>query len=147
MLCAKCHKNEATVHFNTVTDGKVAETVRLCNVCAAACELSSTVAKEPEPWSVVGKKCEFCGLAAYSRVVYPRTKIYWCSNCGLEFGRMIMALCLSERPDLIQRTSDGRPSLILGCNPENRAWEEQLHRKTAQMLKERRRQDGRDKGS
>ena len=147
MLCAKCHKNEATVHFDTVTDGKVAETVHLCKVCAAACGLPSTAAKEPEPWSVMGKKCEFCGQAAASRVVYPGTEIYWCSDCGLEFGRVIMDLCQSERPDLIQRKNDGSPSLTLGCNPENRDWEEQLHRKTAQILKERRRQDGQDKGS
>ena len=85
--------------------------------------------------------------AAASRVVYPGTEIYWCSHCGLEFGRIIMDLCLCERPDLIQRKNDGSLSVILCCNPENHAWEEQLHRKTAQILKERRRQDGYGEGS
>src|SRR5437016_12898363 len=97
--------------------------------------------------SVVEKECEFCGRAASSRVAYPATEIYWCSDCGLEFGCIIMDLCLSERPDLMRQTKDGSPSLILGCNPENHAWEEQLHRKTALILKERRRQAGRGKGS
>ena len=52
-----------------------------------------------------------------------------------------------EQPDLIQRTKEGSSSLILGCDPENHSWEEEVHQKAAQTLKERRRQDGRDKGS
>ena len=35
MLCAKCHKNEATMHFTIVVDGKDDETVQLCKDCAA----------------------------------------------------------------------------------------------------------------
>jgi len=79
MICAKCNKSEATVHFTAVTDGKPAEPVHLCNVCAAAFGLLSADANERELWEA--------------------------------------------------------------------AWEEQLHRNTAQILKERNEQDGRDKGS
>jgi protein-arginine kinase activator protein McsA len=79
MICAKCNKQEATVHFTAVTDGKAPETVHLCKVCAAACGLRSVDANEAESWEA--------------------------------------------------------------------AWEEQLHRKAVQILKERRRQDGGDKGS
>ena len=105
-------------------------------------------AEEFRSWLVVGKKCEFCRQAASTRIMYPGTEIYWCSDCGLEFVRVIMDLCQMERPDLIQLTDDGSSSLILGCKTKNRdlAWEEQLHWKAAQIIKERRKQDGRDKG-
>jgi len=79
MICAKCNKNEATVHFTAVTDGRPAEPVHLCNVCAVAFGLLSADANERELWEA--------------------------------------------------------------------AWGEQLHRKAAQILKERGEQDGRDKGS
>ncbi len=34
MLCDKCHKNEATIHFTPVLDGKPQKTVDLCKDCA-----------------------------------------------------------------------------------------------------------------
>jgi len=30
MLCAKCHKNEATVHFTPLSDGRAQDTISLC---------------------------------------------------------------------------------------------------------------------
>lgn len=121
----------------------------MCADCALACGLPDIFARELQSQSLVGKTCEFCGNAASTRILYPGTEIYWCSDCGLEFGRVIMCLCQAERPDLIQRTKDGSPSLSFGCETKNRdlAWEEQLHRKAAQIVRERKRQDGRDKGS
>ena len=34
MRCAKCHKNEATIHFTPVVDGKPQKTIPLCKACA-----------------------------------------------------------------------------------------------------------------
>jgi len=148
MLCVKCHKNEASVHFTPVVHGQVGDSICLCTHCASACGLSDIQAQEFHSWLIVGKKCEFCEQAASTRILYPATEIYWCSECGLEFGHVIMELCQMERPDLIQLTDDGSPSLTLGCKTKNRdlAWEAQLHRKAAQTIKKRRKQDGRDKG-
>ena len=36
MRCAKCHKNEATIHFTPVVDGKPQKIVHLCKDCAPA---------------------------------------------------------------------------------------------------------------
>ena|SRR5436190_23763283 len=147
MVCAKCHKNDATIHFTLVHDGKAGEAVHLCNGCASACGLPNIHPNEPESGLAHGTKCDFCGQSASSRVAYPKLQICCCTACGVQFGRIIIDLCLSERPHLIQRENDGSPSLSLGCNPENFAWVENLLRKTAQVLKQRRKQDGRDKDS
>jgi len=69
MLCAKCHKNEATIHFTTVVDGREEETVHLCKGCAAATGLSGLDPKQLQSLSLIGKKCEFCGQAAFSGVM------------------------------------------------------------------------------
>ena len=95
----------------------------------------------------VGKRREFCGQAASSGVVYPGVKIYWCFDCGLEFGRIFSNLCISERPDLMQRTKEDSSFLSICCDPELQAWSEAANQKAVQILRERRRQDGRDKGS
>jgi|ERR1039458_2905484 hypothetical protein len=36
MRCAKCHKNEATIHFTPVVDGKPQKIVHLCKDCVPA---------------------------------------------------------------------------------------------------------------
>ena len=67
MLCAKCHKNDATVHFTAVMDGKREETIHLCTDCAPALTgFQSFDPRELEALSVIGKKCEFCGKEAFS---------------------------------------------------------------------------------
>jgi hypothetical protein len=148
MLCSKCHKN-ATFQFTPVGHGRAKDAMWFCADCLSACGLGDILSQELQSQSLVGKKREFCGQAAYTRILYPGTEIYSCWGCGLEFGRVIMDLCQAERPDLIQRTKDGCPSLTFGCKTMNRdlVWEEQLHRRAAQIIKERRRQDGRDRGS
>ena len=35
MLCAKCQKNEATVHLTTILHGRGEETIHLCKDCGA----------------------------------------------------------------------------------------------------------------
>src|SRR5258706_208303 len=64
MLCAKCHKNEATIHFTAVVDGKEGRSVHLCKDCAPPGAASLTLEpKHLEALSVTGRNCEFCGRA------------------------------------------------------------------------------------
>ncbi len=148
-LCSKCHQNEAKIHFTTVVDGVVNETVDLCNDCAPpiGIDLKNPNLEELEALSIVGKKCEFCGQAAFSGVTAARGAIYWCSDCGLELGRILVDLCLSEWPDLMQRSKEESSFLSISCDPEIQAWSEAANQKAVQILRERRRRDGRDKGS
>lgn len=148
MVCARCQKNEATVHFTCVVQGEVEETFDLCQECAQATSgFGSLDPRALEALSVAGKKCEFCGQAAHSGVMDATHPIYWCFDCGMELGRILVDLCRAERPDLIQRGKEATSFLSALGDPDFRPWSEAVHRKAAQMLRERRRQDGRDKGS
>src|SRR3954451_15826671 len=105
MLCAKCQKNEATIHFTTVV-GTEEETVDLCKDCAPPMgfDLDRPDLKQIEALSVIGKKCEFCGRDAFSGEVRAGSgPIYWCFDCGLEREAILRDLLLGERPDLLQK--------------------------------------------
>ena len=150
MLCAKCHKNEATIHFTTVVDGQEVETVDLCKECAppTGLDLDNLDLKQIEALSVIGKKCEFCGKEAFSGEMRTRgSAIYWCFDCGLEFGRILSDSLVSQRPDLLQRSKEERSFLSFCADPGLQAWSEGASQKAVQKLKERSRQDGRDKQS
>jgi hypothetical protein len=148
MLCAKCQKNEATIHFTTVVGSRAAEAVHLCKECAPPTGLENLSLQQVEALSIAGKKCEFCRKGAFSgEMVAGRGAIYWCFGCGLEFGRILMELIRSERPDLIQRSQEESSFLSFCSDPELQAWSAAASQKAVQILRERRRQDGRDKGS
>jgi len=141
-------QNEATLHFTTVVDGTEEETVHLCKDCAPPTGLNNLDLKQLEVLSVVGKKCEFCGKEAFSGEMGARGgAIYWCFDCGLEFGRILTELIVSERPDLMQRSKEESSFLSFCSDPELQAWSAAASQKAVQILRERRRQDGRDKGS
>ena len=146
MLCAKCHQKEATIHFRMVVDGAEEETVPLCPDCAPPTGFMDL--KEIEALSVIGKKCEFCGREASSGQMSSKEgAVYWCFDCGLEFVRILSDSLVSERPDLLQRSKEGSSFLSFCADPGLQAWSEAGSQKAVQTLKERRRQDGRDKGS
>lgn len=150
MLCAKCHQNEATIHFKTVVDGAEEETVHLCPDCAppTGFDLHKLDWKEIEALSVIGKKCEFCGKEAFSGEMRANGgATYWCFDCGLERGRILSDLLVAERPDLLQRSKDESSFLSFCSDTGLQAWSGAASQKAVQTLKERRRQDGRDKGS
>ena len=150
MLCAKCHKNEATIHFKTVVDVEAEETVHLCPDCAppTGFNLDKLDLKEIEALSVIGKKCEFCGKEAFSGEMRANGgATYWCFNCGLELGRILSDLLVAERPDLLQRSKDESSFLSVCSDTGLQAWSAAASQKAVQTLKERRREDGRDKGS
>ncbi len=147
MHCTKCHKNEAIIHFTPVVDGKAQKTVHLCKHCAViSFRFHTLVLKKSEAMSVTGKRCEFCSRRArFGRMVTGRT-VYWCSDCGKKLRRIIVDLCIAERPHLMERV-EGTVTFILRDAPEVRAWLEAANLKAIEILRERRRQDDRDKGS
>jgi hypothetical protein len=149
MRCAKCHQKEATIHFRTVVDGAEEEIVPLCADCAppTGFDLHKLDWKEIEALSVLGKKCEFCGSDASSGELRPNGgATYWCFDCGSELMRILSDLLRAERPDLLQR-SEAKSSFLSFCSDTGfQAWSEAACQKAVQTLKDRRRQDGRDKG-
>src|SRR6266436_447349 len=109
MLCAKCNQKEATINFTTVVDGAEEETVHLCKDCApnTGFDLGNLDLKEIEALSVVGKKCEFCGRDAFSGEMRAGGgAVYWCFDCGLEFGVILQDLLITERPGLLQQNKE-----------------------------------------
>jgi hypothetical protein len=150
VLCAKCHQNEATVHFTTLVDGTEEEAVHLCKDCApdTGFDLDKLDLKQIEALSVIGKKCEFCGRDAFSGEMRAGGgAIYWCFDCGVEFGGILRDLLLTERPDLLERSKEDSSFLSFCSDSGLQAWSASASQRATQTLKERRRQDGRDKGS
>jgi len=147
MLCAKCHQQEAAIHFAIVVDGREDEAVHLCKDCAPSTgfDLDKLDPKQIEALSVIGKKCGFCGRDAFSGQMSAKGgAIHWCFDCGLEFGRILSDLLVSEQPGLLRRSKEESSFLSFCADPELQAWSEAASQMAAQTLKERRRQDGRD---
>lgn len=119
MLCAKCQKNVATMHITNVVDGTEEETLHVCKDCV------------PPEGLAIGKRCEFCGRDAFSGEMRPGgVMIYWCYDCQLERVAILKKLLLSA-----------------GLQGWSASASASASEEATQMLKERRQQDGRDKGS
>lgn len=147
MLCAKCHKNEATVHFTTVVGEAEEDSVHLCEDCApdTGFDFAKLDMKQIESFSVVGKKCEFCGREAFSGVMRRGgSAIYWCFDCGLEHGVILRDLLVAEQPDLLQRRKEESSFLTFCSDPTLQTWLTSASDRATQTLKGRRREDGRD---
>jgi transposase-like protein len=144
-LCSKCHQNEATVHLTCVMGG-LEEKVHLCKDCAPATGFEGLSLEEIKAFSIIGKKCDFCGEDATSGVGSPRsTSTYLCRDCGWEWSRISQELLTSEHPEMIQRMAGARSFLSTSFDPEFTAVANDTSQKATRLLKERRRQDGRDK--
>src|SRR5882724_10311637 len=103
MLCAKCHKNEAVIHFTACVSDRRTERIDLCEECAPSTGFEHVTIEQLKAFSVVGKKCDFCGEAAVSgQSTVGGGAVYWCSDCGTEFGQIVTELVKSEKPDLVQ---------------------------------------------
>jgi hypothetical protein len=145
MICTKCHQNEATIHLTTVV-GPETETVDLCKDCAPL-GFADLDLEKAEAMSVIGKKCEFCGGNACSGEMLPGgAGVYWCLDCGTELMSIVTGLLQTERPDLMRRL-EAVSFLSICADSDLQAWSEAANRKSVQILKERRRQDGRDQHS
>jgi hypothetical protein len=96
----------------------------------------------------IGKKCEFCGRDAFSGAMGAGDgAIYWCYDCGSEHGRIVMDLLMVEQPELLGQ-SKAESSFLSFCSDAGLvAWSVSASQRATQALKERRRQDGRDKSS
>lgn len=137
MLCAKCQKNEATIHVTTVV-GTQHEMVDFCGNCAppslGALDHKGAMA---EARSMLEEKCELCGAQAYAHLEFAGSEaIYLCFGCESERMSIVMESLKTERPDLA-RTKDAGS---IYADPVS-------SRRSIQLLKERRREDGRDKQS
>jgi len=146
MLCATCHEKEATIHVTTVV-GADEETVDLCEECAPP-GFANLDLEKAEALSVIGKKCGFCSEKAYSgEMLVSGGAIYWCFDCGTELMSIVGELLKTEQPDLTQPGKEPVSLLSICSDSKFLAWSEAASRKSVQILKERRRQDGRDKDS
>ena len=149
MLCAKCQRNEATVHITTVMDGKEEATVHLCAGCGAEFTgLPTFDQSKLEALSVIGKKCEFCGKDAFSgEMRVGEGAIYWCFDRGAEYARTFTELVMSEHPEFMERCKGQNPFLAFSSDPQLQAWSTEAGLKAAQILKERRPGDERGMAS
>ena len=130
MLCARCHKVEATVHF-TVVVGDKTETVDLCKDCApgGASAYPSSL-KELQHLSIIGKTCEFCGQPAVSgEMTGAGSATYWCIECGAELSRVMSESLASARKAFVRE-------------PELQAWAQTATASAISVLKERKRRSG-----
>jgi hypothetical protein len=147
MRCTKCHMNEATIHFTPVVSGRGQKTVHLCKDCAPArTRAHSLEPKKPEPLPVKGKRCDFCGRRARFGSLVAGEAVYSCTACATELRDITLDLDISERPHLMERI-EGTVTLISRDAPEVRAWWKAASRKAIEILRARRRQATRDKGS
>lgn len=83
-------------------------------------------------------KREFCGKAAFSGVTGAKVTIYWCFDCGMEFGRIHSDLCVSKQPDLMLRSREPSSFLAISSDLELLAWSETPNQKAGQILGEKR---------
>ncbi len=70
--------------------------------------------------------------------------IYWCFDCGAEYGRIFAELLMSEHPEFMERAKAQSSFLALGSDPHLQAWSAEVGQTAVQILKQRRREDGRD---
>jgi hypothetical protein len=147
-LCAKCHQNEATIHFTIIVGAEEEKIVHLCKDCAPPPGLHILDPRELEALSVIGKKCEFCGKDAFSGEMGAKGGAnYWCFDCGLEIGRILTDSLFTERPDLMQWGRQVTSFLSVCWDTGLQVRSEAAKGKAMRILRERRRQAGRDKGS
>ena len=125
MLCAKCKKNEATVHVTTVV-GTEQETVHYCSNCAplspGGLDHEKAMAKAR---SIMAEKCEVCGLQAFSEwMLAGRGPTYLCFDCDPQLRSIVMELVKTETEEAASSHLSSDPVLSL---------------RSLQLLKERRR--------
>jgi hypothetical protein len=148
MRCAKCHKNEATIHFTPVAAGKPRKTLHLCKDCAPTGTKSHTLdPKTPEPLPAKGKRCGFCRRPArFGETTAGRAR-YWCLNCATELRDIYLEICASERHPRLMERVEGTLTFMLRDDPEVPAWMVGAGLRASKIFIDRRRDHGRNKGS
>jgi hypothetical protein len=146
MLCAKCQKNEATLHLTTILHARGEETIHLCEDCGT--EITRVPTLEPsklEVLPVIGRKCEFCGEDAFSgKPLAGGSAIYWCFECEAEYRRTFAELFIREHLELMERVKARSSHQPFISAPQLQAWLAEAGQRVVQILKERRQGNDRD---
>jgi protein-arginine kinase activator protein McsA len=146
MLCAKCQKNEATLHLTTILHGRGEETIHLCKDCGTEITRLPTLDRsKQEVLPIIGRKCEFCGEDAFSgKLLAGGSMIYWCFDCQAEYRRTFAELFICEHSELMEGVK-ARSSLVPFISaPQLLAWSAEAGQRVVQILKERRQGNDRD---
>jgi hypothetical protein len=146
MLCAKCQKNEATLHLTTILHGRGEETTHLCKDCGTEMtRLPSVNPSTLEVLPVIARKCEFCGRDAFSgKMLAGGSTIYWCFDCQAEYRRAFAELFIREQSELMERVKARSSRLPFFSAPQLQAWLAEADQRVVQILKERRPGNDRD---
>jgi protein-arginine kinase activator protein McsA len=140
MLCAKCQKNEATLHLTTILHGREEDTIHLCKDCGTGITRLPTMdTSKLETVPVIARKCEFCGQDAFSaKLLAGGSTIYWCFDCEAEYRRTFAQLFICEHSEFLERVRTRNPSLPLISPTQFQAWSAGADQRVVQILKERR---------
>jgi protein-arginine kinase activator protein McsA len=140
MLCAKCQKNEATLHLTIILHGSGEETIHLCKDCGTErTRLPTLDPSKLEVLPVIARKCEFCGKDAFSgKLLAGGSAIYWCFECEAEYRRTFAELFICEHPELMEGVKARSSVLQFISAPQLLAWSADAGQRVVQILKERR---------
>ena len=97
LLCAKCHRSEATIHF-TRQVGQEKVDAHLCEDCARPVLARLEASRQGR------QPCEVCGGPAFNPLPTACETIYACCGCRAEYARAFFELCATQRPDLLDRS-------------------------------------------
>jgi|KBSMisStandDraft_5_1062788.scaffolds.fasta_scaffold735371_2 hypothetical protein len=140
MVCAKCQKNEASVHVTTILYQGKDETIQLCKDCYT--ETARVPIFEPskvEALSVIAGKCEFCGEEAFSgRRLAGEPTIYWCFECEAEYRRTFSELFFGEHREVMECVKTRSPFPPSFSPLQFQAWAAEAGQRVVQIMKERR---------
>ena len=140
MLCAKCQKNEATLHITTILHGGKEETVQLCKDCdTEATRFATFDPSKVESLPIIARKCEFCGEDAFSgKTLAGERTIYWCFDCEAEYKRTFTELFFGEHPEFMERAKTRSSGLPFVLSQQFQAWWAEAGQRVVQIMKERR---------
>ncbi len=146
MVCAKCQRNEATVHLTTILHGGAEETLHLCKDCGS--ELETSDPRNLEALPVIARKCEICGKDAFSGKTFADgSTVYWCFDCEAEYRRTFAALFVGEHREFMESISTRRSCLPFLTPQQFQEWSAETEQRIVQILKERHQGNARDLAS
>lgn len=102
--------------------------------------------QDRKPVSLLGKTCEFCGRDAKTAGMRSGDWVYWCRECSREHYALFVEVLTSERPDLLQMLAESTSS-SLRFGPGIDAWFDAARQRVVRTLRDRKKQDRRDKGA
>jgi protein-arginine kinase activator protein McsA len=140
MLCAKCQKQEATVHVTTILHGGKEETIRLCQDCDTDTARFPTFdPSQVETLPIIARKCEFCGEEAFSaKALADGRTIYWCFNCQAEYRRTFTQLFIGEHAEFMECVKTRSPFPTSFSPQQFQTWAADADQRVVQIMKERR---------